>query len=263
MDLTLHGKVAIVLAGSAGIGRGIAEVLAQEGCEVAICSRSSEKLRNTAKEIKEMTDKNVFYSVADVSKAESLETFMKKVIEKFGLVDILVTNAGGPPPGSSSELMDEHYQSAHELTLMSVVRSCRFVLPGMCERGWGRIITLTSTSVKSAIDNLLLSNVYRNAVAGFSKSIAMETARDGVRVHCIMPGPFMTDRVLELGTVASNKAKITFEEWKKNAEKNTLLGRFGEPGEMGKLVAFLASDCSSYMTGTCIAIDGGALKTIS
>ncbi|NQS89070.1 SDR family oxidoreductase [Patescibacteria group bacterium] len=263
MDLGIKGKVAVILAASAGLGRGVAEVLTQEGCEVAICSRSSNKLSKAAEHIKDMTGKNVFHQVADVANAQSLISFLEGVMEKYGKIDILVTNAGGPPPGSSEDLNDEQYFSAYELTLMSVVRSCRFVIPAMRKEGWGRIIILSSTSIKCAIDNLLLSNIFRNAVAGFSKSIAMETARQGIRVHCIMSGPFVTDRMIELGTANANKAQITYEEWKKAAEDNTMMGRFGIPKEMGDLVAFLASDCSDYMTGTCIAIDGGALKTIS
>ncbi len=263
MDLDIKGKVAVVMAASAGLGQGVAEVLVQEGCEVAICSRSSSKLRRAAKQIKEITGKDIFYRVANVAKADSLVSFLKEVMKQFGRIDILVTNAGGPPAGSSDKISDEQYFSAYGLTLMSVVRSCRFVIPSMRKHNWGRIIILSSTSIKSAIGDLVLSNVFRNAVAGFSKSIAIETARDGIRVHCVMSGPFITDRMNELGNINAQRNNISFEMWKKNAEENTMLGRFGDPKEMGYLVAFLASNLSDYMTGTTIAIDGGALKTIS
>ena len=263
MDLNIKGKVAVVLAASAGLGKGVAEVLAQEGCEVAICSRSSTKLSKATEQIKANTGKDIFYRVADVAKVHSLFSFLEEVMEQYGKIDILVTNAGGPISGTSDVLNDEQYLSAYELTLMSVVRSCRFVLPIMRKNNWGRIIILSSTSIKCALDNLMLSNVFRNAVAGFSKTIAMETARQGIRVHCIMSGPFVTDRMIELGTINAEKSNITYEEWKSSAEGNTMLGRFGDPKEMGNLVAFLSSDLSNYMTGTCIAIDGGALKTIS
>ena len=216
-----------------------------------------------AEDIKQDTGKEIFHFVTDVSDAQSLNSFFKEVKKRFGKIDILVTNAGGPPLGSSNDFTDEDYQSAFELTLMSVIRSCSLVLPEMQENGWGRIINLTSTSVKSALENLLLSNVFRSAVAGFTKSIALESARSGIRVHCVMPGPFLTDRMTEIGESISERDNISFEKWKEEAEANTLMGKFGDPLDIGNLVAFLASDRSNYMTGTCIAIDGGALKSIS
>jgi len=263
MDFGLKGKTAVVLASSAGLGKGIASVLAREGCNLAICGRTEDRLQAATEEIASFATGRVFSQVTDVSKKESLEQFFEAVYEQFGQVDILVNNAGGPPAGSSDQLGEEDYQAAYNLSLMSVIRASSIVLPKMKKQGSGRIITVTSTSVKCAMENMVLSNVFRNAAAAFSKSISLEGIKAGVRVHCVMPGPFLTDRVYQLGSGAAEAQGISFEQWQKNAEATTPLGRFGTPEEMGHLIAFLASDLSVYMTGTCIAIDGGILTTIA
>jgi len=263
MDLGLKGKVAVITAASAGIGKGIATILAKEGCEVAICSRSSTKLIDTAEQIRKQSEFTVFEEVADVTNAISLDTFFNNVVTEFGKIDILVNNAGGPPPGKCFDFSDEQYKNAFDLTLMSVVRSCRKVVPLMVQQKWGRIINIESTSVKCALENMVLSNVFRSGVAAFSKTLAMEYAKDGIRSHCLLSGPFYTDRIVELGTKSSGQKGISFEQWRKEEEKRTPLGRFGDPLEFGALVAFLVSNTTDYMNGTCIPIDGGLLKTIS
>jgi 3-oxoacyl-[acyl-carrier protein] reductase len=263
MNLKLKDKVAVVLAGSAGIGRGIATVLAQEGCKLAICARDTSRLEKVAEEIRSETGVEVFAATADVSNATDLDGFFDKVFAAFGKVDILVNNTGGPPPGKSMELTNEQYLSAYDLVFMSKVNACRRVIPSMVTHKWGRIINIESTSVKCALENMTLSNVFRSAVAAFAKTLSMEYARDGIRVHTLLSGPFMTNRVNELGLAASQQKGISFEKWKNEAEAGTSLGRFGDPLEYGALVAFLASDCADYMTGTSLAIDGGALKTIT
>lgn len=263
MDLRLNGKKAVVLAASGGLGRGIAGVLSAEGCEVAICGRNEEKLQKTADEIFKQTGQNIFRHKADVADAESLSSFFKSVKDEFGNIDILINNAGGPPPGSSEGFSDSDYMSAFELSLMSVVRSVRHVLPNMKLQSYGRIITLTSTSVKCVLNNMVLSNTFRSAAAAFTKSISMEIAGDGIRAHTILTGPFLTDRVTELGAIAAVKKGVSFDDWKETAERNTPLKRFGDPVEMGNLVAFLCSELSSYMNGTSIAVDGGILTTVS
>lgn len=263
MDLGLKGKVAVVLAASSGIGRGIATVLAQEGCNLAICARDGTRLESVAQEIRVATGVQVLAETADVADAASLEGFFDRVLEAYGKVDILVNNSGGPPPGKSMDLADHHYESAFELVLMSKIRACRRVMPSMIEQRWGRIVNVESTSVKCALENMVLSNVFRSAATAFAKTLSMEYARDGIRVHTLLSGPFLTNRVEELGLAASRQKGIPFEQWKHEAETGTPLGRFGDPLEYGALVAFLASDRADYMTGTCIAIDGGALKTIT
>lgn len=263
MDLGLKDRVAVVLAASSGIGRGIATVLAQEGCNLAICARDTARLASVADEIRSATGKQVLAVEADVGEAVSLDRFFDQVFGTYGKVDILVNNSGGPPPGKTFDFHDDQYLSAFELVLMSKVRACRRVVPSMVQHGWGRIINVESTSVKSALDNMVLSNVFRSAATAFAKTLSMEHARDGVRVHTLLSGPFLTNRVNELGTAAARQKGISFEQWKKEAEAGTALGRFGDPLEYGALVAFLASDKADYMTGTCISIDGGALKTIT
>lgn len=263
MDLGLKNRVAVVLAASSGIGLGIATVLAQEGCNLAICARDASRLASVAEKIRSDTGVQVLAEVADVGNANSLDRFFDQVFGAFGKVDILVNNSGGPPPGKSLDLEDCDYQSAFDLVLMSVVRSCRRVVPSMVDNRWGRIINVESTSVKCALENMVLSNVFRSGAAAFAKTLSMEYARDGIRVHTLLSGPFLTNRVNELGLAASRQKGIPFEQWKSEAEAGTALGRFGDPLEYGALVAFLASDRADYMTGTCIAIDGGALKTIT
>jgi len=262
MDFGLKDRVAVVPAASSGIGRGIAKVLAQEGCNIAICARGAARLTSVAQEIRADTGMHVFAEAADVADAAALNSFFDQVFSAFGKVDILVNNAGGPPPGKSLELTDDHYKTAFDLTLMSVVRSCRRVVPSMLEHRWGRIINVESTSVKCALENMVLSNVFRSGVAAFAKTLSMEYAREGVRVHTVLSGPFDTNRVKELGLAASRQEGISFDQWKSEAEASTALGRFGDPLEYGALVAFLASKHADYMNGTCVAIDGGVLTTI-
>jgi 3-oxoacyl-[acyl-carrier protein] reductase len=216
-----------------------------------------------ADEIRSATGVQVFAEAADVADATSLDGFFDQIFGVYGKVDILVNNSGGPHPGKSLELMDDQFQSAFELVLMSKIRASRRVVPLMAEQHWGRIINIESTSVKSALENMVLSNIFRSAATAFSKTLSMEYARDGIRVHTLLSGPFLTNRVTELGTAAAGQKGISFEQWKSDAEAGTALGRFGNPLEFGALVAFLASDRADYMTGTCIAIDGGVLKTIT
>ncbi|CAM8664063.1 FabG Dehydrogenases with different specificities (related to short-chain alcohol dehydrogenases) [Oxalobacteraceae bacterium] len=263
MDLGLAKKVAVVLAGSAGIGRGIATILAEEGCRLAICARDEKRLLETAEAIRTSTGAEVLALPADVRDPGSLNNFFDAVFGVYGRVDILINNTGGPAVGKCLALTDGDYEAAFQLVLMSKIRSCRRVVPSMVENRWGRIINIESTSVKSALENMVLSNAFRSAATAFAKTLSMEHARDGIRVHTLLSGPFMTNRVNELGEAAARQRGISFDTWRAEAEAGTTLGRFGDPLEYGTLVAFLASDRSNYMNGTCIAIDGGALKTIT
>jgi 3-oxoacyl-[acyl-carrier protein] reductase len=263
MDLKLSGKVAVVLAGSAGIGKGIAEALAQEGCNIAICARSEDRLLDTADFIQNEYNVEVFSEVVDVSSASELEIFLKGVVERFGVIDILINNTGGPKTGKTLELSDDEYQHAYELVLMSKIRASKFVVPYMIKNGYGRIINVESTSIKCVLDNMTLSNVFRSASVAFAKTLSREVVQDGIRVHTVMTGPMMTDRVTELGEIAANEQEITFEQWKEEAQSSTPMKRFGNPIEFGNFVAFLASDKSDYMTGTCVAFDGGILTTVT
>jgi 3-oxoacyl-[acyl-carrier protein] reductase len=261
MNLGLKNKVAVVLASGAGIGRGIAAVLAKEGCHLAICSRNEAHISSLGKEIAITSGVNVVARQADVSDPASLDAFFDAVFDAYGKVDILVNNSGGPPAGKCMELSDEQYQQAFQLVLMSKIRACKRVIPEMKKQGWGRIINVESTSVKSPLENMVLSNTFRSAATAFAKTLSLEHARDGIRIHTILSGPFLTNRVNELGNAAASQKGISFEQWKSEAIAGNPLGRFGDPLEFGGLVAFLSSDLADFMNGTCIAIDGGALRT--
>jgi len=263
MNLRLENKTAVVLAASSGIGRGIATVLAQEGCNIAICAREKSRLGLVANEIRSATSVKVFSKEADVADAISLDKFFDQVLSVFGKIDILVNNSGGPRAGLCFDFNDQDFQSAYELVLMSKIRACRRVIPLMVKNQWGRIINVESTSVKSALENMVLSNTFRSAATAFAKTLSMEYGKKGIRIHTLLAGPFLTNRLHELGADAAKKRGISFEQWKKEAEEETPLGRFGDPLEFGALVAFLASECSEFMNGTTISIDGGTLKSIT
>ena len=263
MELGLRGRVAVVLASSKGLGRGVAEALAAEGCDLAICAREEGALEQTAQAIRESTGSKVFYMACDVSNAQQLDRFLDSALAEYGRVDVLVNNAGGPHAGDSSGLADSDWEEAFQLTLMSVVRSCRKVVPGMRERGWGRILNITSVSVKEPLPGMTLSNSFRPAVAGFAKSLAKELAPYGILVHCLMPGAFLTDRNLTLGAGIAKDRGIEFSQLVSEWEKGVPLGRMGDPRECGALAAFLASDRCSFTTGTCIAIEGGLIKSLA
>ena len=263
MDLGLKGRVAVVLAASSGIGRGIATVLAQEGCSLAICARDSSRLNTVAEAIRSSTKVDVFAQQCDVSNSASIDGFFDSVLNRYGRIEILINNSGGPPAGHCFDFSDTNYDEAFNLVLMSKVRACRRVVPGMINNRWGRIINIESTSVKIALENMVLSNVFRSASTAFAKTLSMEVAPHNIRVHTVLSGPMLTNRVNELGNVAASKRGISFEQWKTEAESSTPLGRFGDPLEFGEFVAFLASERAGYMNGTCIAFDGGILRTIS
>jgi 3-oxoacyl-[acyl-carrier protein] reductase len=262
MELGLKNRVAVVLAASKGLGRAAAESLAREGCSLAICSRDRENLESASQAIARQYQCEVLGLCCDVADPQDLARFFAAVEAKFNRVDILVNNAGGPRAGDFDVISDEDWLHAYQETLMSVVRACRYVVPGMKERRWGRILTVTSVSVKQPLPGMILSNTFRPAVAGFSKSLSSELAPFGILLHCLLPGSFLTDRNTELGRVIAQQRGIELQELVSEWEKRTPLGRMGSPSEFGDLVAFLASERCSYATGTCFVIDGGNVKSL-
>ena len=262
MDLALHGQVALVTAASKGLGRATATELAREGARVMISSRNEEQLRATAEQIRASTGAEVEHCAADVSSSDDLARLLSETEQRLGGVDVLVNNAGGPPAGGFDAFDDAAWQSAFELNLMSSVRLIRGVLPHMRERGAGRIVTIASSSIKQPIENLILSNTYRVALVGLSKSLATELAPDGVLVNVVGPGRIATDRVAGLDAGRAEKAGVSVEQVRAETEKSIPLGRYGTAEEFAKVVAFLVSGANTYVTGQSLLVDGGMVRAL-
>ncbi len=262
MNLGLRGKVAIVAAASQGLGKAVAKELSNEGATVTICSRDEGRVQAAASEISAESDSEVMAVQADVTSYEDIKALVAKVVEAHGGVDILVTNAGGPPPGNFEDVGDEEWYDTYDLTFLSAVRLIRECLPYMKEKRWGRIVLMTSIAVKQPVDNLVLSNAVRLAVVGMAKSLAKDLAPYNITVNMTSPGFIATDRLKELFEASGKKQGKTGEEVLDGIVKSIPMGRLGEPDEMGELVAFLASERASYLTGNVIQLDGGIYRGI-
>jgi 3-oxoacyl-[acyl-carrier protein] reductase len=262
VDLGISGKIALVSASSRGLGRAIAEELAAEGANLVVCARGEEALRKTADEIRQRSGVDVVEVVADVSDPAGLERVASAALDKFGRVDILVTNSGGPPSGPFESLTPQMRSAAVAQLLTSAVGLARAVLPGMKERRWGRILNVTSIAVKQPVDGLMLSNSLRAAVTGFARTLANEVAPFNVTVNNLMPGYTRTDRVEQLARAAGERSGISPQDAFAKWEKEIPMGRLGEPREFAALAAFLASERASYITGSSIAVDGGWIRSL-
>ncbi len=262
MDLELTGRVALVTAASKGLGRATATQLAAEGARVMISSRGADQLARTAQEIADATGAQVEHCPADVSDAADLDRLLRETRERLGGVDVLVNNAGGPPPGGFDALDDAQWQQAFELNLLSTVRLFRGVLPHMREQRWGRIVTVASSSIKQPIDNLTLSNTLRVGLLGLAKSVALEVAPDGVLVNTIGPGRIATDRVASLDTAAAERTGRSVEDVRAASEAAIPIGRYGTAEEFAKVAAFLVSGANTYVTGQNFLVDGGMVRAI-
>lgn len=262
MDLGLRDKVAIVAGASQGLGKAVALGLASEGANVVVCSRRTDALETTKKEIESATHAKVLAIPADVTRPVDIKKLVEKSVSEFGTIHILVNNAGGPPPGFFENLTDTDWQKGTDLTLMSAVRLTREVLPILKNQKWGRIINITSVSVKQPIDDLLLSNSLRLAVIGWAKTLANQVAADGILVNNVCPGWTRTGRVEQLFNARAEAQNKSPEEIETGISKLIPAGRLGEPEELANLVVFLTSERASYITGTSIQVDGGAVKGI-
>jgi 3-oxoacyl-[acyl-carrier protein] reductase len=262
MDLGLRGKIAIICASSEGLGKASALALAREGANVVICSRREKAIHDTAKEIHELTGVEVHPVVADVSIASENSKLVQETVRKFGAVHILVNNAGGPPTGDILTLSDEQWQKAHDLTLMSMVRMTREVLPLMIKQMWGRIITITSFVAKQPADELMLSVSIRPGILGLSKILSNQYAKYNITVNTICPGNIFTKRQEELSQTRAASKKMSVEDYISNQTKSIPVGRYGRPDEIGEVVAFLASERASYISGVNLLVDGGLAKGI-
>lgn len=261
MNLGLEGKLALVTAATGGLGFATAKALVGEGVRVAICGRDEGRVRSAVARLTERGGQ-VTGLVADVGRADDLERLFAQVQEALGGLDILVSNAGGPPSGGFSALDESQWDLAYQLTLQSVVRSVRLALPLMQARGGGRVLTVVSSSVKRPLPNLLLSNVFRPAVQGLCKSLASELAGDNIRVNCLAPGRIETERVDELDRALASKQGRSFDEVRRGSLSSIPMGRLGEPAEFGQVAAFLCSDAARYMTGSTVFVDGGAVTCL-
>jgi 3-oxoacyl-[acyl-carrier protein] reductase len=261
MDLGLRDRVALVGGSSRGLGRAVAEELAEEGAAVVLCARREEALRE-AREAVESRGGRALAVAADLSTQEGIARVVDAALGEFGRVDVLVNNTGGPPSGPFESHSPEGWEAAYRLLLASAVSLTRAVLPGMKERRWGRIINVTSIAVKQPVENLILSNSLRAGVTGFARTLANEVASCGITVNSVLPGYTRTERVEELSASIGRTRGVAPEEVQGQWEREIPTGRLGEPREFAALVAFLASERASYITGTSIQVDGGWVKSL-
>ena len=262
MDYGLAGKVAVVCAASRGLGFASALALAHEGCRLAIVSRNAEAIRQAARRIEDQTGVEVLAEALDVSDGQGVAAFAHRVGERYGACDILVTNSGGPKPGTFDQLRDDDFSTAHELLVLSAVRMSQALLPLLRNSKQGRIISLTSTSVREVLPNLMLSNAIRSAVVGWSKTLARELAPEGITVNCVAPGIIDTERISELIAANAATAGISIAEQRQLMLTAQPSGRFGEPEEFAHAVCFLASQGASYISGTTLYVDGALTRTV-
>ena len=262
MDLGLNGKIALVAAASKGLGRAVAEELAAEGASLVLCARGNDELQATCAAIEKAHGVPVLGIVADVAEPADVARVVQAALARFGRIDVLVTNAGGPPAGTFDALSPEIWQAATHLLLTSVVELTRAVLPGMRERGWGRILNITSISVKQPVANLMLSNSLRAAVTGMARTLATEVAPFGITVNNILPGYTRTERVVSLAEAAAVREGISAADATARWEAEIPMRRLGEPREFAALAAFLCSERASYITGTSVPVDGGWIRSL-
>ena len=260
MDLGLKNRNVIVAASSDGIARAAAERFAAEGANVAMCSRDQKKLNAAAAQIRERYQARVLDQVLNVTDEVAVEAFVKRVDEEFGSVDVCVANAGGPPPMMFLATTTEEWHRAVEQNFMSVIHFARAVLPGMQKNNWGRLVTITSMTVRQPISDLIYSNAVRAGVLGLVKSLANEFGKDGITVNNVGPGYTATDRLKQLIARRSHELGITPAEFEARLGVEAPLKRIGQPEEVADAIVWLASDRASYITGQTLLVDGGWFK---
>lgn len=264
MKLGLKNKVALILASSKGLGFACAKGFYEEGANVVICSRSEENLKKSKNEIEQLKslteDNKVISIVADLKYEKQIKNLVNKTLDEFGRIDILVHNAGGPPSAPISKITKEDWSNSIDLNLLSFIRITELILPIMQKQNSGKIIAITSVSVKQPLENLVLSNTTRLGVVGYAKTLANEYAKDNILVNVVCPGPNLTDRMKEIINKMAQDTGKSEEEVKESWTEQIPLGRMGKPEELANLVVFLASEKASYITGTVIQVDGGFVK---
>ena len=262
MDLRIRDRVALVTAASRGLGYAVAEQLVEEGVKVAICSRDKDRINEAKDKIAQNKAGEISAYVVDVTDGPAVKNMINDIIGKYGKIDILVCNAGGPPAGMYDDFSLEDYKKALDLNLMSTVTLCYEIVPIMKKNNWGRIINITSISAKQPVDNLILSNTARAGVLGFSKSLSNQVASHGITVNSVCPGYTLTERVVGLAQKFVSDGKGSEKEFYDKVESSIPAGRMGEPEEFAQTVAFLASEGAAYINGVALQIDGGLNKGI-
>ena len=263
MNLNLKNKNAIVCASSQGLGKAAALDLAEEGVNLAICSRDQDKINKVKEEIhlKINSEIKVIALQVDLDSPDEIQAFYKQVENDLGSVDILVNNNGGPPPSTFEQLSDDDWQKAFNSTMMSCLRLSKLVIPNMKKNAWGRIINISSVSVKTPVNGLFLSNSLRMGVLGWAKALSDELAPHGVTVNTVCPGYTRTERVEAILETQSNSSGLKKEEIEKSIAENIPMKRVGEAEDLAGLITFLASEKADYMTGLAIQVDGGSART--
>lgn len=262
MDLGLKGRVAVVAAASSGLGKAVALQMAEEGASVVINSRGEEGLIEAAEEIKSATGGDVIPIAGDVTNEAHVNRLFAEAVSRFGRVDVLVANAGGPPAGYFDDFTSSHYREAIELNLISTINLCREAVPLMRERGWGRIVAITSIAAKQPVENLILSNTARAGVLGFIKSLSEQVAASGITANTVCPGYHLTERLRRLAHFTSQKEGVRPEDVFTRLANSVPMKRIGDAKEFASVVTFLCSQQASYVTGTVIQVDGGAYKAL-
>lgn len=260
MDFGLAGKSALVAASSKGLGKASALALAREGARVTICARTEADLAATADQISRETGAEVLAVPADLSSAAGIHSVVAAAAERFGGVDVLVNNSGGPARGHFADFTDDDWRRAFEVVTLNFVRFVREVVPHMRRQRWGRIVGIQSSSVKQPVEGIDLSNSLRPGIAGLVKSLTPDLAKDGITINLVLPGMFLTSRIIA-GAGVSPEGDKALQEQLAPVAAGIPVGRLGDPMELGSLVAFLASQQASYITGAVYQVDGGLIRS--
>lgn len=262
MELGLQGKSVFVAAASKGLGKASALEFAKEGADVTIASRSIEQLQQAQQDIASKVGVTVHIVQMDVNDSKQIEEAIQQTVERTGRLDVLVTNAGGPPGGIFADMEDEQWQQAFEQNLLSTIRLIRTALPALQDHEGGRIVNIASSSVKQPIDGLILSNVFRAGIQALTKTLSSEYGKKGILINTVAPGRIATDRIIELDSQRAASEQISIDELQARAATQIPLGRMGTPEEFARMVVFYGSFANTYVTGQSLIVDGGTIKAL-